>query len=88
MLPRFPLPTALRAAFITALASTVIAQEKPLAFTGAQIIPIAGEPIARGVLVVQGGKILAVGSADTVRVPAGIQDGARLRLYQASRRYR
>jgi imidazolonepropionase-like amidohydrolase len=52
-------------------ATLVSAQEKPLAITGAQIIPIAGEPIARGVLVVQHGKILAVGSADTVKIPAG-----------------
>lgn len=49
----------------------VSAQEKPLALTGAQIIPIAGEPIARGVLVVHHGKILAVGPADSVAIPAG-----------------
>jgi imidazolonepropionase-like amidohydrolase len=47
------------------------AQEKPQVFTGAQIIPIAGEPIARGVLIVQGGKILAVGEAGKVAIPEG-----------------
>ena len=47
------------------------AQETPLAITGAVIISIAGETISRGVLVVQHGKILAVGSADTVKIPVG-----------------
>ena len=49
------------------------AQEKPLVFQGAQIIPITGEPIPRGVLVVQGGKILAVGPAGQVAIPAGAE---------------
>ena len=49
------------------------AQEKPQVFTGAQIIPIAGEPIAHGVLVVQGGKILAVGEVGQVTLPAGAE---------------
>jgi len=47
------------------------AQETPLAITGAQIISIAGETISRGVLVVQHGKILAIGPADTVKIPVG-----------------
>jgi len=47
-----------------------LAQDKPLAFRGAQIIPIAGEPIESGTLVVQGGKIVAVGPADSVQIPA------------------
>ncbi len=38
-------------------------QENPIAFVGAKIIPIVGEPIDRGVLVVSGGKITAVGTA-------------------------
>ena len=37
------------------------AQEVPLAFTGAQLITISGETIEHGVLVVQRGKIVAVG---------------------------
>lgn len=40
-------------------------QSTPQAFTGAQIIPISGEPINNGVLIVQDGKILTVGDADT-----------------------
>ncbi|HXE57400.1 MAG TPA: amidohydrolase family protein [Gemmatimonadales bacterium] len=49
------------------------AQERPLVFRGARIIPIAGAPIERGVLVVQGGKIVAVGPVDAVRAPSGAQ---------------
>lgn len=55
------------------MAVSVCAQEKTLVFQGAQLIPIAGEPIADGVLVVQGGKIVAVGAAGKVTVPAGAE---------------
>lgn len=41
------------------------------AFVGAKIIPIAGPEIERGTLVIEGGKIVAVGSADGVAIPAG-----------------
>ncbi|MDR9417591.1 amidohydrolase family protein [Gracilimonas sp.] len=43
-------------------------QSTPQAFTGAQIIPISGEPINNGVLVVEDGKIVAVGDENT-RIP-------------------
>ncbi len=46
------------------------AQEQPLALTGAQIIPIDGDPINQGVLVVHRGKIITVGQRDTA-IPAG-----------------
>lgn len=49
----------------------LIAQEQPHVFRGARIIPIAGQPIENGVLIVQHGKITAVGTADKVRVPKG-----------------
>lgn len=39
------------------------AQETPLAFTGARIIPISGPELDNGVLVIQGGRIVAVGLA-------------------------
>lgn len=41
------------------------------AFVGAEIVPIAGDPIPDGVLVVRGARIAAVGSRSSVDVPAG-----------------
>ena len=46
------------------------AAETTRAFTGAKIIPIDGDEIESGVLIVRGGKIIAVGPADKVRIPA------------------
>src|SRR5262245_43018544 len=46
------------------------AQEAALAFTNAIVIPIAGEPITNGVLVIQRGKIVAIGPKGTA-IPAG-----------------
>lgn len=40
-------------------------QSTPQAFTGAQIIPISGEPINNGVLIVEDGKISAIGGENT-----------------------
>src|SRR5690606_29187480 len=48
----------------------VAAQERPHAFTGAQILPISGEPISNGVLVVHRGKITAVGAVGRVNIPS------------------
>lgn len=45
------------------------AQEKPVAFKGALIYTVAGEPIVNGVLVVQNGKIISIGAASTT-IPA------------------
>lgn len=52
---------------------STIAQQQPLVFVGATIIPIEGAPIESGVLVVQNGKVVSVGKevsipADAVRV--------------------
>src|SRR4051795_3061990 len=49
--------------------SSAIAQDKPQAYTGAHVIPISGAEFDNGVLVVQGGKILAIGNADEVQIP-------------------
>ena len=43
----------------------VSAQEKPIAFTGANILPIRGEAISNGVLIIHQGKIEVVGPANT-----------------------
>ena len=49
------------------------AQAPVRVFTGARLLPIAGPAIEDGVLVVQDGKILAVGPRGSVRVPAGAE---------------
>jgi len=45
------------------------ARPAPVALVGARIHTAEGEPIDNGVLIVQAGKIIAVGPADTVQVP-------------------
>lgn len=49
--------------------SVAAAQERPKAFVGARLIPIEGDEIERGTLVIEMGKIVAVGPADEVRIP-------------------
>jgi imidazolonepropionase-like amidohydrolase len=46
-----------------------MAQEKPTAFVGGEIIPITGAPIPKGVLIVHKGKIVAVGAVGAVQIP-------------------
>ncbi|MBK7393136.1 MAG: amidohydrolase family protein [Chloracidobacterium sp.] len=48
------------------------AQERPIAFINAKIIPIVGTPIEQGVIIVQKGKIVAVGDARTVRLSSDV----------------
>lgn len=50
-------------------AGAVRAQERPYAFVGARILPVEGEPIASGTLVVQGGVIRAIGPSEGTEVP-------------------
>ncbi len=52
------------------LPASLVAQERPQVFRGARIIPISGAPIDNATLVVQAGKIVAVGAAAAVREPA------------------
>ncbi|MBK8727115.1 MAG: amidohydrolase family protein [Holophagaceae bacterium] len=54
---------------LTLALGPLCAQDKPQAFVGARIIPIEGPEIENGVLVVHGGKVLAVGGAGTA-IPA------------------
>ena len=49
--------------------SSMTAQTRAQAFVGATIIPIVGQPIADGVLIVQNGKIVAVGARGAVQIP-------------------
>ncbi len=48
------------------------AQDKIIAFKGALIYTVAGKPIEKGILIVQNGKIIAVGDASTT-IPADAQ---------------
>ncbi len=63
----------LRAALVLALLAggpLVAAQERPLAFVGAEVLPISGPPIAPGVVIVAQGKIVAVGPVASTPIPA------------------
>ncbi len=57
---------------ITQLACAAAGQSTPVAFTGVHLIPVAGPEIDDGVLVIQDGRIVAVGGADT-SVPEGAE---------------
>lgn len=48
----------------------VAAPAPPRVFTGATLFPVAGPPVKDGVLVVQAGKIIAVGPRGSVALPA------------------
>ena len=58
---------------LISLFCSAFGQEKPMAFINARIIPIAGQPIEQGVLLVQNGKITAIGDARTVRLSSDVQ---------------
>jgi len=45
--------------------------DKPMAYTGARIHTAAGKPIDNGVLIVDRGKIVDIGRAGEVKIPAG-----------------
>ncbi len=63
----------LRIAALLLVTATAAAQEGVLALRGARILPVAGQPIENGVVLLGGGRIQAIGGAD---LP--IPDGARL----------
>jgi len=50
-------------------ASTAVAQDQPVAFQGAEIITVAGDPIPNGTLLIENGKITAVGPSASISVP-------------------
>jgi imidazolonepropionase-like amidohydrolase len=54
---------------VVCLCFSVAAQDKPQAFVGARIIPVVGQPIDNGVLIIQKGKIIAVGARNAVKIP-------------------
>ncbi len=75
---RLPVPVArplsrpwLALAALAGSLGPVAAQETPVAFVGAKVIPIAGPEIDKGTVVVHRGKVVAVGAVGAVSVPAG-----------------
>ena len=53
------------------LIEPMAAQQQTHVFRGAEILPVSGDPIQNGVLVVKNGKIESVGSEGSVSVPSG-----------------
>ena len=54
------------------LSISLAAQSNPIFFTGAHIIPVSGEPIENGVLVIRDGKILDIGD-HRYKIPANAE---------------
>jgi imidazolonepropionase-like amidohydrolase len=52
---------------------TPVYGQTPTAFVGARIVPIEGDEIADGTLLIEGSKIIAVGTQDAVSIPANAQ---------------
>jgi len=65
--------SALLSAGISASCAAVSAQDRPTAFVNARIIPISAPEIERGTLVIHQGRIVAVGSSDSVDIPSGAE---------------
>ncbi len=61
------------AAAPTAAASTATAAPRARAFVGARLLPVSGPPVEDGVLLIEGGRIAAIGPRSAVRVPAGAE---------------
>ncbi len=61
--------------FLTAIlfSCSVLGQEKPIAFINAKIISIVGQPVENGILVVQNGRISAVGEARAIQLSSDTQ---------------
>ncbi len=58
---------------LTPAPAAVAPGDKPIAYTGARILTAVGAPIDNGVLLVQQGKILAVGAAPETPLPQGAE---------------
>src|SRR5882757_6906753 len=58
---------------MTMLTATVAAQDKPIALRGGKLLTITHGVIENGVIILQGGKITAVGAAGSVNIPGSAQ---------------
>ena len=68
-----PAFAALLLLLLCAFSPAAFAQDRPQAFTGATVIPINAPAIPDGVLVIHRGKITAIGSRASVKIPADAQ---------------
>ena len=50
---------------------TTTADERVVAITGGRVVPVVGEPVEGGTVLIRGGVVEAVGEASAVEVPAG-----------------
>jgi imidazolonepropionase-like amidohydrolase len=55
------------------MTTPLLGQDKPLVLTGAHVIPVVGPEFDPGVVVLQGGHIMAVGKAGSVKIPEGAE---------------
>ena len=71
------------AILVAALFASATAQDKPLALKGGKLLTITHGAIENGVIVMQGGKITAVGAANAVNVPSNAQiiDATGMTIY-------
>jgi imidazolonepropionase-like amidohydrolase len=79
-----PLPLTLVLIFAISMLSTVaFTQDKPVALKGGKLLTVTHEVIENGVIVMQGGKITAVGAASSVNIPSGAQiiDATGMTIY-------
>src|ERR1700723_459516 len=78
-----PLTLVLLLIFVAVAATQAFAQEKPVALKGGKLLTITHGTVDNGVLIMQGDKIIAVGSADSVSIPANAQivDATGMTIY-------
>jgi imidazolonepropionase-like amidohydrolase len=68
---------------LSALSSPAFTQDKPIALKGGKLLTITHGAIENGVIVMQGGRITAVGAASSVDIPSGAQiiDATGMTIY-------
>ena len=78
-----PLPLTLVLLLLLILSTPAFTQDKPIALKGGKILTVSHGVIENGTIVMQGGKITAVGAASSVNVPGDAQviDVAGMTIY-------
>jgi imidazolonepropionase-like amidohydrolase len=78
-----PLPLILVLVLILISSTPALTQDKPVALKGGKLLTITHGVIENGVIVMQGGKITAVGAASSVNIPSGAQviDATGMTIY-------